>query len=506
VLFELSRGKEKGQTWWSVVNSTSEELGAVRVVITKLLEAAKTSTPDRLLEIMDEMTGYTAVLSNLSQGSRRMADWQGFLGLLRRFASIGRSDVLGAARYTKQLIDAEAEIPRPPIDAGDAVSLMTIHGSKGLEWPVVFVPDLARKKPNSFSTLNVDNELGVAFDFEVPVPSDNRDLNTSEYEKADPSILRLIKQRRKDRELQEAKRVLYVAITRARDRVFLSAAGEKGPDLEVLTPGLEAAGIPVESIHTAEFRLQAETTKVHLSASADGAPTKVFQLDPVPVGLRRIPVTALTEYSACPRKFRFNYLDGHPGLGERSSYGRTVGTMTHIALDLGLKTVDELRPFANGAADDLLAEAIGLARNFNTNEAFAGVRGLSAEHEEAMILTQNGVTVIGVADLVGDDFVLDYKTDSEMAPAEHRFQLWAYAEALAKPKAYLAYLRHDVLHEFGPEELMKIKTEAAILMDGIYTGNYEPKSSEPVCSYCVFNTICDASAVQKYNAVSNSLK
>ena len=84
-----------------------------------------------------------------------------------------------------------------------------------------------------------------------------------------------------------------------------------------------------------------------------------------------------------------------------------------------------------------------------------------------------------------------------MDPELHRFQLWAYAEALSKPKAYVAYLRHDTLYEFGKDELTKIKTEAAKLLEGMFTGNYEPKPSETNCSYCVFNTICDASAVLK---------
>ena len=349
VLFELARKKEKDQTWWNVIDAESGELERVRTTLNKLLSFGRTSTPVRLLELMDEMTGYTAVLANLSQGSRRMADWLGFLSLLRRFAALGRSDLLGTTRYAKQLIDAEAEIPRPPIDAGDAVSLMTIHGSKGLEWPVVFVPDLARKKRNNSSLLSVDNDLGVAFDFEMQAAKRDEDVRTVEFEKADPSILRVIKQRRTDREVEEAKRVLYVAITRARDRVFLTAAGEKGDDLDLLIPGLEAAGILVERVNAAAFAHHAQSPKVYLPAPTSRDAPKVFQLDPVPVGLRKIPVTALTEYSVCPQKFRFNYVDGHPGLGEGSAHGRTVGTLTHTALELTLRSVDELRPFALGA-------------------------------------------------------------------------------------------------------------------------------------------------------------
>ena len=495
VLFDLAANKGKQQTWWGLIAGSNGDLAPVRDVLKKLVESGRRQTPIRLLEMMDEMTGYTAVIENLSQGERRVADWNGFLRLLRRFEAIGRGDLLGAVRYAKRLIDSESEIPRPPIDAGDAVSLMTIHGSKGLEWPVVFVPDLARKKPNRFSTVSVDNQLGVAFDFELPTAANDGASITAEFEKADPSILRLIAQRRDERELEETKRILYVAITRARDRVFLTSAGEKGGDIGLLIPGLETAGVPVQAVPATEFRLEIQAPEHEISPLNAGAAARALQLDPVCVGLTRIPVTALTEYSVCPRKFRFAYVDGHPGLGEGSARGRIVGSLTHTALELRLGSNEELRPFSNGAGDDLLAEAIGLAQNFHLNEAFAGVRQPNTENERPITLTQNGITITGIADLVGDDFVLDYKTDAEMDPSHHRFQLWAYAEALDKPTAYLAYLRHNTLHEFGPEALAEIRTDAVQLLEGVKNANYDAKPSTANCTHCVFTSICDASVV-----------
>jgi ATP-dependent helicase/nuclease subunit A len=90
-----------------------------------------------------------------------------------------------------------------------------------------------------------------------------------------------------------------------------------------------------------------------------------------------------------------------------------------------------------------------------------------------------------------------------MDPGHHKFQLWAYAEALSKSKAYVAYLRHDTLFEYGRDELTKIKTEAIGLLEGISAGHYEPKPTATNCSYCIFNMICDSGAAYRERMTGN---
>ena len=73
-----------------------------------------------------------------------MADWNGFIELVRSLEK-GSFDVLAVVRQLRQITGAEVTLPRPAVEGGNAVSLMTIHGSKGLEWPVVFIPDLSHR-------------------------------------------------------------------------------------------------------------------------------------------------------------------------------------------------------------------------------------------------------------------------------------------------------------------------------------------------------------------------
>jgi ATP-dependent helicase/nuclease subunit A len=488
-LLELAARKNREVSWWQLIIDSGDTLAHVRKTLGQLLADARRLSPVDLLAAFDEATGYTAVIANLLQGDRRMADWNGMLDLLRRFESIGKGDLLGAIRYADELSAARAQIPQPPMDSGDAVSLMTIHGAKGLEWPVVFVPDLCRKKPGGGGGLAVDASLGVAFEVEMESEAAGGDPNVREYKSVKPSIYTLIKDRQQQREKEEAKRVLYVAITRARDRVVLTAAGDKGPDLELLTPGLSAAGIVIRDVRAVDIEpITAEPETSVRSADL------IFQDGPVSLGLNTVPVTALTEYAICPAKFRYSYVEAHPGIGAGGAGARIVGTLTHTALELGIRDVDALLPFSQGVAQEHILEAVGLAAEYDQNAEFEPFRSGTLAKEVPLELEVNGLRLSGVADLVGGDYVLDYKTDAEPDPEHHRFQLWAYAAALKKPRAFIAYLRTGMLHEFTETDLAKVGNDVDRKAHGITTGHYTPDPAVEKCSRCPYSSICPASA------------
>jgi ATP-dependent helicase/nuclease subunit A len=102
---------------------------------------------------------------------------------------------------------------------------MTIHAAKGLEWPVVVIPDLARAVPSYSGAVAFDPELGVSVNFGE--------------EEGQPAL-----------EEDETRRVFYVAPTRARDHLILSCTGltERLCGLTILRPGLEMASIPVSPV------------------------------------------------------------------------------------------------------------------------------------------------------------------------------------------------------------------------------------------------------------------
>ena len=96
------------------------------------------------------------------------------------------------------------------IDATNAVSLMTVHASKGLEFPVVFVVNVSRGTGNWRDSIRIAGEAG-----------DDVSVSVGDFEsRADED--------EPERDREETKRLLYVALTRARDRLYLGIGRQGG--------------------------------------------------------------------------------------------------------------------------------------------------------------------------------------------------------------------------------------------------------------------------------------
>ena len=118
--------------------------------------------------------------------------------------------------YVTGLRDSGTREGEARATAEGAVQIMTIHAAKGLEFPVVIIGDVTRGGGRGGGLL-IDPDLGLL----LPVRDDQRQL---------PAIYRLGKARSDDQEEAESDRLLYVAATRAREKLILSGCIDLNKD------------------------------------------------------------------------------------------------------------------------------------------------------------------------------------------------------------------------------------------------------------------------------------
>ena len=468
---------EEHTSWWMQISELQlSELEHPLRVLKQLLIASKSQTPSRILQIADRLTGYTAVITNLAGGQRRLADWQGFQQLVKNL-ELGTYDLFSVVRRLQTMSDRQVAIPRPVLTVTNAVSLMTVFAAKGLEWGLVIVADLSKERPKFSSPVYFDSQWGVAVKHK-----------TKTGETLKPVLYRWLEYQQEQKERAEAIRVLYVALTRARDYLILSAAEPYKGELNRLQLGLTTARISSKTIpYTANQALP----------PIPQTPQPPQQFPPLLLntfgsGLSELPVTALTDYARCPQRFKLHFIDGHPGITEGLASALEVGTLVHKALELNITQAQDLIPFIEvDLTSEICNEAIALAQRFFQLPLYQSFRETAIAKEQPVSLQLGKITFNGVIDLVGDSWILDYKSDRTFHPIKHRFQLWAYAESLQLLHAYIVYLRHDRLHHFSPSELQKITPQAHYLAQEIYRGNYIATPTLKKCAVCPYLAFCD---------------
>lgn len=464
-----------GSTWWSRVRLDLELEFPVEV-LGELLKRRRVESPSRLLQMANRLTGYCAVLANLPGAERREADWRGFLelvmGLERRVA-----DLSMLVRHIRRLIASEVKVPRPVVEARDAVSLMTIHGSKGLEWPVVIVPDLARETPGGGSPVYFDDELGVAFEFE----DEAEQANT-------PALFTILKHKHETRELEEAKRVLYVALTRARDHVIICSTEAKGGGLDLLRPGLDAADVYFDPIlFDAEIDLLRPP-----SDPPDYNLPEEERVGPIGFPFRELPIHALGDYCVCPARFRFNHHEGHPGGNDEISLAERVARLVRKSFELDISDERRLARYDPTLGLEQVREALGFARRFREDPAFELLRGDGVVMSPSQLTLKHGVINLrGAVDLIGPDFVAALDFSHSMLPEHSLVKLWAYAEAAGKSIAHLVSLRHGLVHTFDSAALRDAGTSVEVLLRNLQDGQYVASPSAAACSCCMYTGICE---------------
>jgi len=174
-------------------------------------------TISELIEQALQASGYREYVLGLDWGERRIANVHKLLRLARRYEAAEGRDLRGFLDQVAYLQRAAAVEPDAPVEGvePDAVRLMTIHAAKGLEFPVVAVADMGRGPNNQSPDLLVD---GQRIGLRLVRLDGGESTHALEFDE-------LLAERRR-REAEEEDRILYVAMTRARDRLLLCGSAK----------------------------------------------------------------------------------------------------------------------------------------------------------------------------------------------------------------------------------------------------------------------------------------
>lgn len=190
---------------------------AGRILRQLLSERDRLGLHDLLRKALD-LTGYDAALLSEFLGERKLANLQKLLEMAREFDQIG---TYGLPEFVERLQSAvvdelKEEMAATHAEGSNVIRLMSIHQSKGLEFPVVILADMDRQEPAARIDVTFDPELGMMLR-----------LGERRGHKREHLALKMHTFLESREGQAEVLRLLYVAVTRAADHLILSA-GLKG--------------------------------------------------------------------------------------------------------------------------------------------------------------------------------------------------------------------------------------------------------------------------------------
>jgi ATP-dependent helicase/nuclease subunit A len=220
-LFNIAQ--ENGRTLWEKLVAYADRTGAgpatrACALLSSWQQYAGRSGLVSLLRRFLSESGVYTVYAALPAGEQILANIEKLVSMARNREENGNYALANFTADLRQAMDEDEREGEAPLDAlcENAVNIMTVHAAKGLEFPIVFVPDMAttfRDRPGPI--MIGDNPLMVGV--KVPNPADN-------FEMTESAVMVMLRELQRQKERAERKRLLYVALTRARDHLFMSGS------------------------------------------------------------------------------------------------------------------------------------------------------------------------------------------------------------------------------------------------------------------------------------------
>lgn len=497
--------KHSGRSCHSDLPLSEEGIATISKLITDIKVYSERALRERVGEVLYSYIkekGYLQRLAadNTPKGVEKVQNMARFFDILFHLENslcIDRAHTL--VRHLDTLIEAGDDPPTAEVDMEmDAVSVMTVHKAKGLEFPIVFMVGLvAERFPRR----------------------ERRDT----IELPDLLIKEILPQG--NFQLQEERRLFYVGMTRAMERLYLTSARDYGGvRAKKISPFiLEALNLPKP-----EFEIIRRASIESIERFSQGLKEEMG-LNPFRSnGVITLTPYGIDDYLTCPLKYKYIHILRIPVLPHHSVvYGKAV----HDALSkyLRYKQVGKIIPFEEVLAafkaswksegfitkeheEQRFEAGVSLLKRFYEQDKDGGIRPSAVERE--FLVEMDSCRLKGRWDLIEERregaFIIDFKTsevkDQRKADdaAKKSLQIALYALAYREvfgrmaAGAELYFLDSNLVGRTKPDDKTLDRALNSIneVLDGLRDGCFSPTPDYLNCTYCFFNTICPSTATK----------
>ncbi|MBN1858530.1 UvrD-helicase domain-containing protein [Candidatus Bipolaricaulota bacterium] len=467
--------------------------------------ASREPTGNVLYAYLQETTGLLQSISNSPdpEDSRRIQNLAKLFSIVERFSRVARYDrVPWFIDYLDALIEAGDNPPEGEAERErDAVDVLTVHQAKGLEFSRVFLVGLVDGRFPSRSRRDL-----------IPLPEELGHAPS-------PSTSNIVHQ-------QEERRLFYVGMTRAKDRLYLTGARDLG-GRRLRKPSqfvCEALDLPAASLGTAARSPVSSIMRHALESATPPGGSKQEDLrsaDPGPP--LELSHNKIDEYLTCPLRYRYNHVLHVP---TRLHHAIVYGSAIHRAIRLYNTGRLSGRPVALPQLRDAF-RAAWRSEGFLTerHEQLRMQEGLEAlgnffahaesepgtpiQVEQRFSISKGDIRIVGVFDRIDQRedgaVIIDYKTkaiDSQQEAdklTRDSLQLALYAIAYEEmfgvlpARLELRFLTPKLwVGQATPSSKMLEQARASIdqAARGIRAGNFAGEPRYGACRYCPYAGIC----------------
>lgn len=483
-------------------------------LLKELTEMAAHLRPSEILRRALDLTGFELICQGLDPSGGMAANIDRFIQLA---ASIERQEPTALGDFIDFITDLRehsARLADPPAagDTSGAVKCMTVHAAKGLEFPVVILPDLFRKPHTIGGNWIFSRKEGIAFKIKDPLHPFGERRESDRY--------KTLRDAERAGDEAESKRLLYVAMTRAMDMLVLPIhPGMKGdgpwhrwlvPVVEKMRPSGVIASNTVERGTTDEGRRTRDAQKKGVSPFA-------FRPSSFVKAPSTLTVSQLESYARCPQEYRLKYALGLPASeifkeGGEKMPANVRGSIVHAVLarlepDGGarLKDIIETECIANGIYPD--AKSIRtIRREIDSALALPIFSDLDSGWREVRFDWRiDGHAITGSIDWLkpsdGGLEIIDFKTDKvekggvAALAGEYDLQMLSYALAAEAAVGHevcatsLVFLAPGIVHR---TDMTKARREGGLvritkIIDDIEKESFPIEGLSPPCFKCPYH-------------------